>query len=414
MRQDRQRRWGKLGGSVVVSVALHLAIAIALLIHLPDPVPEPQQEEETVSVEIVAAPEEEPQPEAPGEAAPEEQAQENKAQEQPASPPAEETIPEEVQPEQPVTEPEAAEQPPAEPPPAEEEPPAAPPPPEEQAEEPPPEEQAAPEQAAEAAAQQAEQPPPGEAGGNEAPKLEILRPVFAFGEKDAGPREDADGNAAQEAETTDAEGQQEPPEAADKPAVEPAPTPELAETPPGAPLPADLQLPEATMAETAPEAGATPSNEPGDALVALPAEKPVDEPAPEAKPTELAAIEPPAALKRVQKLFSQNATGDASATTAMGDLPRDVRADQLCVTELREQLRHATPAYRPELLPSYRLKQGNVLDVKRAAFRADQQWYNLSFRCEVDDAATKVLSFAFSVGSSIPRGEWRKRGFPDL
>jgi hypothetical protein len=98
----------------------------------------------------------------------------------------------------------------------------------------------------------------------------------------------------------------------------------------------------------------------------------------------------------------------------MGRIPREIRASQLCSTELREQLRHASPAYQPELLPSYRLPSGTVMEVRRAAFRAEAQWYDVSFRCEVDDNATKVVSFAFNIGSPVPRSEWRKRGFPDF
>ena len=77
-------------------------------------------------------------------------------------------------------------------------------------------------------------------------------------------------------------------------------------------------------------------------------------------------------------------------------------------------LRNGSPSYNPELLPSYRLQQGTVLDIRRAAFRANTRWYNLSFRCEVDPEAKRVVSFAFDIGSEVPRSEWRSRGFPSL
>ncbi|WP_421852772.1 DUF930 domain-containing protein [Oricola sp.] len=171
-----------------------------------------------------------------------------------------------------------------------------------------------------------------------------LRPVFEFGEENAGPREADDGAASAEAETP-------------------------AET-----LPPEPEEPEVGEA-------------------ALPAE-------------------PPDELTEARRLYSQFATGSAAAQVAIAGLPRDMRAGELCATELREQLRRATPPYRPDLLPSYRLPTGTVMEVRRGAFRAAGQWYDLRFRCAIDDGATRVVSFAFDVGAPVPRDQWRSRGFP--
>ena len=226
--------------------------------------------------------------------------------------------------------------PPPEPAPQEEEQP-----PEEAAEEQPPEEEAPEEQPAEAAEAEA---PPQEAAAEpqqSAPPIQVLRPVFQFGEQDAGPREATDGSAPEEAETE-----------------EPAPDPI------------------------------------DEAAAPLPAEK------------------PPVELAEARTLFSRAVTDDPAAMTAMAGLPREMRGSELCTTELREQLRNSTPPYWPDLLPAYRLGAGSVLEVREAAFRARGQWYDLSFRCEVDADATRVLSFAFNVGDAIPRDQWRARGFP--
>jgi hypothetical protein len=131
---------------------------------------------------------------------------------------------------------------------------------------------------------------------------------------------------------------------------------------------------------------------------------------PTARPTENARKPDAQELGEAKKLFSRSATDDALATAAMGDLPRGVRGGTLCVTELRAQLLNASPPYFPDLLPSYRLKEGTVIDVPSAAFRAEGQWQEVGFRCEVDADATKVLSFAFRVGGPIPRSEWKQRG----
>ncbi len=119
-----------------------------------------------------------------------------------------------------------------------------------------------------------------------------------------------------------------------------------------------------------------------------------------------------AKLKQAKKLFSPAATGAAAATTAMGGLPRSARGATLCVSELREQLLRNTPPYFADLLPSSPLKEGTVIDVPGVAFRADGQWRDLSYRCEVDADATKVVSFAFRIGEPIPPSEWQQRGLP--
>ena len=115
-------------------------------------------------------------------------------------------------------------------------------------------------------------------------------------------------------------------------------------------------------------------------------------------------------LPGVRRLHSQGATGDALATTSMAGVPRDQRAAKLCASALQQQLLDAS--YFPDLVPLVPLKVGNVLDVPEAAFRTRTTWYDLSFRCEVDTDATRVLSFAFRVGTAIPPDEWARLGLP--
>jgi hypothetical protein len=117
-------------------------------------------------------------------------------------------------------------------------------------------------------------------------------------------------------------------------------------------------------------------------------------------------------LKEAKTLFSQTTDADPVATTAMRTIPRDSRIGRLCATELRDQLLNATPPYLPELLPFFRLKAGTVMNVPQSAFQAGGEWYDLSFRCEVDRNATKVVSFAFRIGDRIPRGKWKERDLP--
>lgn len=112
------------------------------------------------------------------------------------------------------------------------------------------------------------------------------------------------------------------------------------------------------------------------------------------------------------RLFSRDISDDPRMRTAMNGMPQAARVDLLCMTELRAQLRTATPPYQADLLPSFRLESGTVLQPRRAAFRAGGQWYDLAFRCELNTQVTRVESFTFRVGAPVPRSEWSARGFP--
>lgn len=348
-----------------MSILLHLVAFAVLFVEMPEPMSQTEPEE-SVAVEIVPPPEEKgPEPAKAEE--PEPAPKQEQAAQEPPPPPPPESVP--TPQERPV-----------------------------------------------------EELPVEEAAADQAPSMPVLRPVIQFGEKDAGPREDTSGNAVEEA----AKAAEEAPEVSEPPPEpETAPTgdekiADAAETS-GAPLPDDIALPEVDTGPGAAEAdGASPADKTDETSVAFaiptPAKRPEPPPAdPEAAAQSETETEPAKArLDGVKTLYSTSLSGDAAAMTAMSDVPRPDRADQLCVTELREQLRHGTPAYRPELLPSFRLQDGNVLEVNKAAFRAAGQWFDLRFRCEIDDDATRVLSFGFEVGRSIPRSEWKRHGFPDF
>lgn len=189
----------------------------------------------------------------------------------------------------------------------------------------------------------------------------IFQPVYQFGEEDSGPSKSDIG---------DAQDQPDPANAA--PSEEPQDTPDA----PG--------QPESVIEATNPDSVIAP-------------------------PTDEAPANPAEASETVR---SANNDGRAVATTAMGKLPRNIRAGRLCVTELRSQLTGSLPPYWPDILPTYPLEEGNVLQIQRGAFRSEAQWYNLSSRCEVDEDATRVVSFEFEVGAPIPRSQWAIRGFP--
>ena len=336
-------------------------------------------------------------------------------------------------------------------------PPEPPPEPEQPATEPAAAEPEAPQPEEPAPEAAAPEPPAAQADAVEGQRVPIpvLRPVFQFGEADAGPEIALDGGAseapaeaaqveelpaeeptAEEPTTADvletplpepaAEPESEAPEAAEQD-QQPADTP--VDQPPADPAPAlampdDITLPDAELAGDAPGALAEAAAEtelaslpedPTDAAPAAPQPKPAKPDKPAVKVIETPSDKAPASdngLPGVRQLSSSVNTGHAVATTAMRNMPREARGSQLCTTELREQLRRAPEPYQPELLPSYRLPGGTVLSVPKAAFRARGVWYDLNFRCTVDADALRVVDFSFKVGNAIPRSQWQARGFP--
>lgn len=365
-------RWSGLTRGLSLSVLLHGFIVAGLLIALPLPEPETEPEEQVVEVTMVEPPE---APEPPPEPSPE---PEPEAEAEPLQPEAEQSA-----------EPEASAQ-------------AAPEPEQSQARD--------------------------DAGAGEAAPIPVLRPVFRFGEEDSGPRLAPDGASAEE---------QAPPETAENEAAEPAESEAAEPEQPDAPGhqaeapeagPTGIAAPETAAPETSknpgiglPEISLPEAPLPGGALSypdtdAAPVELsgPAADTPVEPDPSSGAPGTADPALVEAGELFSPVLTQNRAAMVAMGSLARGLRASQLCTTELREQLRNDSRRYGVELLPSYQLDEGNVLAVSDAAFRADGAWYNLSFRCTVDDEALRVVGFAHKVGAVIPPDQWTSRGFPSF
>jgi hypothetical protein len=209
-------------------------------------------------------------------------------------------------------------------------------------------------------------PPPEPPRKEKTEPYPVLQPVIQFGEKDAGPKLSPNGNSANEPSGSSAALEDTGKEdAAHKAAVTTAK--------------ATDEVPELRTHETT-------APMPKDAAKAQQASK----------------------LRQAKTLFSKRATGDPLATIAIAYAPRDVRVARLCATELEEQLLHASPHYFPEMVPFDRLKEGTVVQNLSTAFRSNWEWYNLSYRCEVDADATKVVSFALDIGKPLTAEEFRR------
>ncbi|MFN4125803.1 DUF930 domain-containing protein [Pannonibacter indicus] len=395
--------------ALMLSLALHGLLALVLFTNVSEPFPDMTPEPEVVEVALVPPPQEEVQPE------PEATPEPEPAPEPEAAEPEPEPVPEAV----PEPAPEEA--------------------PEAERAQPEPELKPAQPQVAEAPLPVVPQQP-----------YPVLQPVTEFGEEDTGPEVSLDGSAAEAPETGperqgEAEPQDVPESAPDSgPEAENQRTEEATEEAEAAPE-AETQVAEAdALAELAALAEAAADEaglEPGPAVEApVAADGELASPAPgaaEAVPEDFGTVGPILALAAPQpkppvgtgrgagqvvaggvplnmarQLFSTRGNGGVRAQTAMRGMPREERADVLCMTELRAQLLFSNPPRVPELLPSFRLAAGTVLQTPQTAFRERGQWYNLALRCELDAGITRVVSFAFEVGGPVPRADWAKRRLP--
>ncbi|MGX9146970.1 DUF930 domain-containing protein [Mesorhizobium sp. 128a] len=258
----------------------------------------------------------------------------------------------------------------------------------------------------------------------ELPPIPVLKPVFQFGDKDTGPRKSLEGGSAQDnapspGKADDTKPAAVPKDAESKPASAPdaggSTEPAKIDEKPGA----DKQEAEASDADKQASAATMPLAVPGDdGEIDLPTSAQAPKPRPDSTPkptpakvsksgsgsasrpssTNVAAARAYSGLPGVRRLYSQGASGDAFATTAIDGLPRDERAGQLCFSVLGQELEGGS--YDPYAWPLYVLKEGNVIAQPHAHFLTrTKTWYDLSFRCEIDANATRVVSFAFRVGA---------------
>jgi len=289
--------------------------------------------------------------------------------------------------------------------------------------------------------QKTEKPPQPEKQPPKPAEIAILKPVFQFGDKDTGARKSLEGNSVQDngpapAKNDDSKAPVEAKDAENK-STAPSDSGEQADAirnEENQDTPAQkIDKQEADVRDADKQIAAAPLVAPGAGdEVELPnsAEAPKPRPvkAPKLNFTKVpkpgsrsaksagstdkpvAASQGYSGLPGVRKLYSQDATGDPLATTSMAGVPREQRAARLCASELQQQL--LAVSYFPSLVPLVPLKAGNVVDVPDTAFRTRTTWYNLGFRCEVDTAATKVLSFTYQVGTAIPPEQWARLGLP--
>ncbi|MGO4481180.1 DUF930 domain-containing protein [Rhizobium pisi] len=126
------------------------------------------------------------------------------------------------------------------------------------------------------------------------------------------------------------------------------------------------------------------------------------------------ALPKPDAFVEAGQLFSETVLSDPRsrrAREALRGLAGGERNLQLCDLEAMEQVRRARQDMRPDAFAPYAMAaekvSGNSVEVRGGAIRTEKAWYNIQFRCELDARSGKVASFAFLIGSAIPKDEWQ-------
>ncbi|MDW5317645.1 DUF930 domain-containing protein [Rhizobium sp. PL01] len=96
---------------------------------------------------------------------------------------------------------------------------------------------------------------------------------------------------------------------------------------------------------------------------------------------------------------------------ALRKLATEEHMIQLCNIEAMEQVHRWNKTFQPDYLVAYAMSDpkmaATAIDAGGGAFRSRSHWYNIGFKCAVTADISRIVSFAFLVGSEIPKQEWR-------
>lgn len=104
----------------------------------------------------------------------------------------------------------------------------------------------------------------------------------------------------------------------------------------------------------------------------------------------------------------------AQARAALETVTGLDRREQLCALEAMEQVGVHSQGLRPDRLVPYALKtpaqRGMELYAPAGAVRSQGDWYELAYRCLLNEAGDRVLDFQFALGPLIPETLWDDHG----
>jgi hypothetical protein len=169
--------------------------------------------------------------------------------------------------------------------------------------------------------------------------------------------------------------------------------------------------PMATVAEVKPEPKDTKAAEAKQQAEKQPEEKPKTKPADAAAKVELKPV--PSKLVEAKVLYSEKAIADPRFKQALLKLPVKVRIRQICTAEALEQIRNQRPNTPPEGFVPFGPRGGfifdNRMEASGGAYHNKSNWYDVDFKCLVNEDATELVSFSIAIGNIVPKATWEKR-----
>ncbi|MDR3497564.1 MAG: DUF930 domain-containing protein [Ancalomicrobiaceae bacterium] len=166
-----------------------------------------------------------------------------------------------------------------------------------------------------------------------------------------------------------------------------------------------------------------------EAVPAGPASRPQSTDVPRGNPDAVAALPDAArlapsgdgtpAMITAARMLSETVLADPRSRqgrTLLAQLAPEERLQQLCGLEAMAQVAAWNPAFKPDQVVPYAMGEpsmsGRTLLASEAALHSRNGWYKLRFKCELTPDMKKVASFAFLVGSAIPRRDWDAHNLP--
>jgi len=104
----------------------------------------------------------------------------------------------------------------------------------------------------------------------------------------------------------------------------------------------------------------------------------------------------------------------AKARSALATLSETERREQLCALEAMEQVRQAYPGFQPTRLVPHALRnsyrEANRVVAPAAALRSHHLWYEIAYRCLLNDSGTGITGFEYALGAPVERALWEELG----
>lgn len=100
----------------------------------------------------------------------------------------------------------------------------------------------------------------------------------------------------------------------------------------------------------------------------------------------------------------------SSRTDQMLKLSPETRLEQRCDARAMGSVGREHKGYKPDEFVAYAFAdpviRGNEIKAPGGAIRSGGKWYRLSYVCETSPDGLDVKSFAYQLGTEVPRSEW--------